>query len=66
MSSPDEIRIGHLIKPELLAALAQVFPLRRPLPEESERHIWIHSGNQEVLEFLQRQYDETLTQQLEA
>lgn len=61
----DPTRIGHLIKPELLAALKEIFPLQRPDPFDLDRKIWIKSGNQEVIEFLEAQYAETLSQALE-
>lgn len=60
----NEVLIGHLIKPELLKALREVFPLARPLPSDSERSVWIKSGNQEVIEFLQAQYDAVIEQAL--
>lgn len=56
--STDEIKIGHLISAELLTALKQAFPLDRPRERDSERSIWIKSGNQEVIEFLTYQHGE--------
>lgn len=58
-------RIGHLIKQELIDALREVFPLSRPNPDESDRKIWTKSGNQEVIEFLERQYADAISQALE-
>ena len=63
--STDDIRIGHLISAELLAALKQAFPLDRPRERDSERSIWIKSGNQEVIEFLAFHHGESISQALE-
>jgi hypothetical protein len=62
----EAIRIGHLVTPELLKALREVFPLSRPLPSETERHIFLKSGQQEVIEFLEAQQAESLQQALGA
>jgi hypothetical protein len=59
-------QIGHLVSAELIAALEKVFPLRRPLPTDDERGIWIKSGNREVIEFLQAQHDAAIEQSLGA
>jgi hypothetical protein len=56
------MRLGALIPAALLAGLKEMFPLSRPLATDNERSIWIKSGNQEVIEFLQAQHDETMVQ----
>jgi hypothetical protein len=61
----DTIRIGHLISAELLTALKAAFPLDRPRERDSERSIWIKSGNQEVIEFLAYHHGETFQQSME-
>jgi hypothetical protein len=68
MSSQDdgEVQIGHLVTPELITALRKVFPLSRPQATDTERSIFLKSGNQEVIEFLERQRDDALEQSLTA
>jgi len=61
----DDIRIGHLVTDDLLAGLKQAFPLNRPRASDNERTIWIKSGNQEVIEFLEFQRGETFQQAME-
>jgi hypothetical protein len=61
-----EVRIGHLVTPELIIALRKVFPLSRPQATDTERTIFLKSGNQEVIEFLERQRDDAIEQSLTA
>lgn len=61
----DHLKIGHMISADLIKALREVFPLQRPLPSDPERVIWIKSGQQEVIEFLTSQHEETIKQQME-
>ena len=63
--STDDIRIGHLISADLISALKAAFPLSRPKLLDHERSVWIKSGNQEVIEFLEHQRGETLQQAME-
>lgn len=63
MESPH---LGHLVTPDLLKALREVFPFNRPLPSDTERVIFLRSGHQEVIEFLAQQYEERFTQALDA
>jgi len=60
-----DVAIGHMVSADLLAALKEFFPLQRPQATDNERTIWIKSGNQEVIEFLQRQFDDSINQALE-
>lgn len=61
--APD--RIGHLISQQLIDALRYTFPLSRPNPNEPDRKIWTKSGNQEVIEFLEQQLADAVTQAME-
>jgi hypothetical protein len=70
MSTPQdimndtEVSIGHLVTDELLNGLRRAYPLLRPLATDTERSIFLKSGNQEVIEFLERQRDEAVHRSL--
>jgi len=57
-----DAKIGHLINEDMLKVLKEVFPFNRPRPTDTDRSIWIKSGNQEVIEFLQQQFDDRFAQ----
>lgn len=60
-----ELRIAHLIKPELIAALHKQFPYHRPRASDTERQIFLASGREEVIEFLEQQLAQAAQQALE-
>ena len=62
---PEVFAIGHLVSAELLDALKRAFPSSRPRESDSDRRIWIRSGNQEVIEFLEFQRAEVIQQSME-
>jgi hypothetical protein len=58
----DDIRVGHLVTPELLTALDKVFPLLPARLSDSERLIFLRSGHREVVDFLKNQYERRIAQ----
>ena len=50
--SPAEA-LGPLISPEFLRLLRDAFPLQRPQIDTPDRVIWLSSGQQSILEFLE-------------
>jgi hypothetical protein len=57
--------LGQLISQELLDGLKRTFPMYRPQVSDSERVIFMRSGQQEVIEFMERQFNERFEQTME-
>jgi hypothetical protein len=55
-------RIGHLISPQLLAVLDEVFPQTLPDVKDTERQIFLVSGRRQVVNYLRQQHDERFEQ----
>lgn len=62
---PDTDQLGQFVTQELLDGLKKVFPLSRPSINETERSIFMKSGQQEVIEFLENQFNERFQQAME-
>ena len=63
MTQPSNL--GQHGSQELLDGLKKVFPLSRPSLTDTERRIFLRSGHQEVIEFLENQFNERFAQALE-
>ena len=50
--------LGELISEDLLKALREVFPNPLPALDESDRKIFLRVGQQQVIDFLQSQFNE--------
>ena len=57
------MRIPHVPK-ELLEFLEELYPLRMPRVDETEREIFVRVGHREVLRTLKKFYDEQEQRQL--
>lgn len=68
MSTPeaDTPTLGHLISPDLIKGLKQVFPATRPSPDATDRSIWMRFGAQEVIEFLELEQERALEDSMKA
>lgn len=56
--------VGSLLSLPLLKLLRDIYPLKRPSMDMPDRGIWMLSGQQSVLEFLEEAYDAAHTTRL--
>jgi hypothetical protein len=56
MSTPQ---LGTLVNGALLAELQKRFPNRAPDLTTPDREVWASAGEQRLIDFLQREYDDT-------
>lgn len=61
----QDVKIGHLVSQALIDALRETYPLRRARQSDTERNIFLMSGQQDVIEFLEYQFQEALAQAME-
>lgn len=61
----QDVKIGHLVSQALIDGLRAVYPLRRARRDDSERDIFLKSGQQDVIEFLEDQLKQALAQAME-
>jgi hypothetical protein len=60
------IHLGQLISQELLDGVKAIFPAQRVQVTDTERTIFLRSGQQEVIEFMERQFNERFAQTMES
>lgn len=54
----DSLQIGFLMSEEFLQELHRLYPARPPNPQDSDREIWMKTGERRLVEVLQAKFNQ--------